>query len=210
MSVREGSFSKNVFIDCPFDSRYIPLLRPLLFTVLSLEYNPRIASESFDSGEARLSMICQLIRESKFSIHDISRIKASSAGELYRLNMPFELGVDLGCRLFSGGEGREKRCLILEKERFRYQRALSDMSNSDIKSHGDDPERLVREVRNWFVEIDNKKASSPTRIWENFHEFVADFYERREEEGFAGRDLEMMPVSEYISFIKEWLAGRLG
>jgi hypothetical protein len=32
--------------------------------------------------------------------------------------MPFELGIDVGCRLFCKG-CRDKQCLILEAERFR-------------------------------------------------------------------------------------------
>ncbi|MEP7011624.1 MAG: hypothetical protein ABJC13_14975, partial [Acidobacteriota bacterium] len=66
------SFESNVFINCPFDATYLPLLRPLLFTVVFLGYSPRIASERFDSGENRIDKICSLIRESKYSIHDLS------------------------------------------------------------------------------------------------------------------------------------------
>ena len=53
MNSADRDFSSNVFINCPFDSDYVPLLRPLLFTVLFLNLNPRIASERFDSGEAK-------------------------------------------------------------------------------------------------------------------------------------------------------------
>ena len=38
-----------------------------------------------------------------------------------------------------------------------------------------------------------------------FNEFMANFYHEREAEGFRGRDLEMMPVREYVGFIEEWL-----
>ena len=51
-------FSRNVFINCPFDAKYSKLLRPILFTIIYLGYNPRIASERSDSGEARFSIIC--------------------------------------------------------------------------------------------------------------------------------------------------------
>ena len=47
-----NDFSKNVFINCPFDEQYIPLLRSILFTIVYLGFTPRIASERFDSGEA--------------------------------------------------------------------------------------------------------------------------------------------------------------
>src|SRR5262245_48821549 len=42
-------------------------------------------------------------------------------GELYRLNMPFELGLDVGCQRFAGGLRKRKKCLILDAESYRYQ-----------------------------------------------------------------------------------------
>jgi len=200
-------FSRNVFINCPFDPEYVPLLRPLLFTVLFLNHNPRIALDRFDSGEARINKICELIKCSRYSIHDISRIRSKKRGEYYRLNMPLELGIDIGCRLGNEGILQSKTCLILEKEKYRYQKALSDLSNSDIKSHNDDPETIVFQVRNWFTELGLTNAPSATRIWERFNEFMADFRETRERDGFKDRDLEFMPVPEYINFIREWIAG---
>jgi hypothetical protein len=205
MEEHRPAFETNVFINCPFDDDYTALLRPLLFTIVYLEYTPRIASERFDSGEARIQKICELIQVSKFSIHDLSRIQATRTNELYRLNMPFELGIDIGCRLFAPGEAQTKKCLILEQERFRYQRALSDLSGSDIKTHNNNPEELVRVVRNWFVEVEVLHAPSGTRIWEHFNEFMADFYMQRQAEGYRDRDLDIMPIPEYIAFMQEWL-----
>jgi hypothetical protein len=63
--------------------------------------------ERLDSGRPRIDKIISLIKESKYAIHDLSRLKAREAGEYYRLNMPFELGLDVGC--YSGtisGPGR--------------------------------------------------------------------------------------------------------
>ncbi|NQS98888.1 MAG: hypothetical protein HQ591_10570 [candidate division Zixibacteria bacterium] len=203
-----GNFSKNVFINCPFDNDYIPLLRPLLFTILYLDYNPRIASERFDSGETRITKICELIEESKFSIHDISRMESTRRNDIPRFNMPFELGIDIGCRRFKNGEAKTKVCLVLEKERYRYQKAISDLSGSDIKNHNNNPEDIILNVRNWFIEVDLQEAPSSTLIWDDFNDFMADFYEKREEEGFTTKDLQMMPIPEYIGFIKKWLEER--
>lgn len=96
---------KNVFVNCPFDSDYLSLLRPLLFTVIELGFVPKIALESPDSGRARIDRIIALLRQSKFAVHDLSRLQASKGGELFRLNMPFELGIDIGCRMFKEGHG---------------------------------------------------------------------------------------------------------
>jgi hypothetical protein len=206
MNAWPSRFSKNVFVNCPFDSDYIPLLRPLLFTILYLGYNPRIASERFDSGEQRISKICELIEASKFSIHDLSRIRATRKNEFYRLNMPFELGIDFGCRRFKEGEVKRKRYLVLETAQYRYPRAISDLSGMDIKRHNDSPEELIVQTRNWFVENELGKGPSPAEIWESFNEFMADFYAQREKEKFKEKDLQMMPVPEYVSFAKDWLS----
>src|SRR5262249_9498177 len=88
------AFNRNVFINCPFDDGYRILLRPLLFTVYRLGFQPRIALESRDSGRPRIDKLVELIRESQYAIHDLSRIQATNVGDFFRLNMPFELGVD--------------------------------------------------------------------------------------------------------------------
>jgi hypothetical protein len=143
-------FSSNVFVNCPFDDDYGPMLRPLLFTIISLGLRPRIALESLDSGEPRIEKVLRLIRESRFGIHDLSRMEATRRNEIFRLNMALELGIDFGCRRFGGRALNGKRCLILESKRYRFQAAISDLSGSDIGTHDDQPMRIVSVVREWL------------------------------------------------------------
>jgi len=205
MTSDDENFLKNVFINCPFDSHYTKLLRPILFTVIYLGYNPRIASERSDSGEARFTKIRELISESKFSIHDISRLKAVKKLEYYRLNMPFELGIDIGCRLFGNDKYRAKQCIIFEKEKYSYQKALSDLSGFDIKAHNHKPKKIIEELRHWFVENDRIMADTATRIWDNFNLFMTDFELTATARGYEERDIQNMGVQEFINFINEWL-----
>lgn len=199
-------FERNVFVNCPFDEAYYPLLRPLLFSVVYLGYHPRIATERSDSAENRIDKISGLIRDSKYSIHDLSRLAATKAGEFSRMNMPFELGVEYGCRLFGPGVLNEKQCLILETKRYDFMKALSDLSGVDIKSHSDEPDEVVRAVHNWFVEtVGLRGISSPTVMWYRFTDFTSDFYDARKAEGFTDDDLNMMPVPEYIDLIRAWV-----
>lgn len=184
------SFERNVFINCPFDREYHSLLRPLLFSITYLGFNPRIALESSDSGETRIEKICTLIRTSKYSIHDLSRLKAEKKGEFYRLNMPFELGIDYGSRRLTSSRLQTKRFLILEARAYDYKRALSDISGVDIKAHGNDPIKMVQAVRNWFVDtVGLKKVEGPTVVWYRFTDFTADFDAKRRAEGFSRDDL---------------------
>ena len=51
MTIPTGDFDNCVFINCPFDDDYMPLLRVLIFTVVQCGFRPRIATERADSGE---------------------------------------------------------------------------------------------------------------------------------------------------------------
>jgi hypothetical protein len=207
MTPGDSGFSENVFINCPFDHAYLSLLRPLLFTVVYLGYSPRIATERSDSAENRIDKICGLIRDSKYSVHDLSRLRAAEVGEFYRMNMPFELGIEYGCRLFGPSPFPEKRCLILEKDQHEFRKAISDLSGIDIKKHGDKPAEVVRAIRDWFVETAGRRnVESPTKIWFRFTDFASDFYDARLKEGFSDDDLNMMPIPEYVGFIQSWIA----
>lgn len=204
---RAAAFELSVFINCPFDSEYLSLLRPLLFTIVHCGFHPRIASERSDSSENRIDKILELIRQCRYGIHDLSRLKASEAGEFARLNMPFELGTEYGARIFGNKTMKSKRFLILEKARYDFARALSDLSGVDIKSHNNEATHIVRVVRNWFAETNGlRNLASGTTIWYRFNDFTSYFHESRKEAGFSDEDLNMMPVPEYIDSIRDWVS----
>jgi len=199
-------FNKNVFINCPFDGRYDSLLKPILFTIVYFEFTPQIASQTGDSGEQRINKILRLILKSRYSIHDLSRIRSRRRGEFFRLNIPFELGIDYGCRRASTGYLQKKRFLVLGARPHDHKRALSDLGGIDGKSHGNNPKKAVIELRNWFVDTINlTKAPSGSALWEKFIEFRADFYDQKRQAGFSRHDLKRMPVREYINAIRHWL-----
>lgn len=203
-------FDTNVFINCPFDDAYLPLLRPILFAIVDLGFTPRIALESLDSGAPRLRKIIDLIDESKFSIHDISRLKAGKRGEYARLNMPFELGLDIGRRLFGAPPGNDKRCLILEAEPYRYQAALSDLSNCDIASHDGEPVRAMTAVRDWLNTQAKLRAPGPAKVWSRFGEFTGFNYDRLIARGYSPDDIKRLPVAELIDDIGLWIQHNSG
>jgi len=200
-------FNKNVFINCPFDNQYhSSLLKPILFTIVYLGFTPQIASQTADSGEQRINKILALILKSRYSLHDLSRIRSRRRGEFFRLNIPFELGIDYGCRRAAAGYLRKKRFLVLGAKPHDYKRALSDLGGIDAKSHANDPEKAVIALRNWFVEtVHLKRAPSGSTLWEGFNYFHRDFYDQRKRDGFSRHDLKMMPVREYIAAIQHWL-----
>lgn len=201
-----GTFETNVFINCPYDAAFMRLLRPLVFTVIFAGLTPRLSLEQMDSGEARIQKIARLISESKYAIHDISRMQADGAGETFRLNMPFELGLDIGCRLFAEDVRSEKRCLILERERYRFQAAISDLSNSDIGAHGDVPEEVVAVVRDWLNCEAGCELPGPSRVWGAFLEFIADDFAALKAKKYTKRDIERLPLVELMTHMRTWVA----
>lgn len=195
-------FDENVFVNCPFDQDYRRLLQPILFTIIYLGFRPRIALEEADSGIPRIQKILRLIGESRLSIHDLSRLRAVQAGEFYRLNMPFELGLDVGCRTFGGKTMRNKRCLILESEPYRFQVAISDISNSDIAAHHNTPETTSAEVRNWLASHSPKPLPGPAHVWSKFLYFEIDNRENLRDRGFSDRDIDKLPIAELIGLME--------
>lgn len=201
-----SSFDKNVFINCPFDDDYRQLLLALVFTTKFLGYVPRLTLEKSDSGISRIVHIVELIKSSKFGIHDLSRILSSKEDEHARMNMPFELGVDYGCKQFKAGKWSGKKILILEKEKYRYQAALSDLSGSDIKNHDDEPMKLIRAVRDWFVNEELNTGPSHTKIWYDFNDFSADLADRLKDEGYEPSDYDHVQISEVMAYMDIWFA----
>jgi hypothetical protein len=143
-------FETNVFVNCPFDARYQPLLRAMLFTIVACGFTPRVALEDGDAGANRQDKIRRLILESRLGIHDISRTDSDARSGLPRFNMPFELGLDIGARYFGTGKLKYKKLLVLDKERYRYQQFLSDIAGQDIAAHADTRDVLIENVRDWL------------------------------------------------------------
>lgn len=190
----------------PQDISYLPLLKCLLFTIKKIGLTPRPALERHDSGEVRLQKIKQLIEESRYSIHDLSRVTSEKKGEYFRLNMPFELGMDLGCRDYHPLEKyRSKKFLILEKEKYTTQKALSDLSFADCKYHKNEPEEIVYEVRTWFVETGLKRIHSASSIWDEYNDFYTNLFQEKKSEGFTKKDIERISIPEFLDFVSEKL-----
>lgn len=189
----------NVFINCPFDNEYFNLLKPLLFTILYLDLNPLI-SETSDSGEIRLTKIQNMMAKSKYSIHDLSRIESDN--ELPRFNMPFECGIDFGIK-FSIPK-LNKKVLILEKEKYRYQKVMSDISGNDIYTHNDNPELIIKSIRDWFrTKLEN--IAKHKIIWFAYQDFESKYNEILLSEGYDPYKIDSLTFSDLIDSIKEWI-----
>ncbi|HEV7241114.1 MAG TPA: hypothetical protein VGQ36_17910 [Thermoanaerobaculia bacterium] len=141
---------KDIFINCPFDRPYRPLLRGLVFAVHDCGFKTRSALEVEDSGEVRVQKIVRIIGESPYAIHDISRVEPDPKTKLPRFNMPLELGMYLGAKAFGDSANQLKRCIVLDEDQFRYQSFCSDIAGQDIRAHGGKVNLAIEIVRNWL------------------------------------------------------------
>jgi hypothetical protein len=128
----------------------------MVFVVHACGFTPRCALEDDNAAETRVEKILRIISECDLSIHDISRTRLDDTTQLPRFNMPFELGLFLGAARLGGQRHQDKAALILDVEKFRYQKFLSDIAGQDIRSHAGDPEQLMDCVRKWL----NSKVSA--------------------------------------------------
>ncbi len=72
--------------------------------------------------------------------------------------MPLELGLFLGSIFYGPRKDRNKACLILDSDPYRYRASISDISGQDIHAHGGDVNRVIVEVRNWLVAASKTKS----------------------------------------------------
>jgi hypothetical protein len=139
-----------VFLNLPFDLKYEALLRTVVFTVHDCGFVARCAREIDNSGQVRLEKIYDLVRQSKYGIHDLSRTGLDRAHRLPRFNMPLELGIFLGAAKFGSRGQRSKACLILDRDPHRYLKFCSDLAGHDIRAHDGRVEGAIRCVRDWL------------------------------------------------------------
>ncbi len=146
---QEVAYNNGVFINCPFDTRYQPMFNAIMFAVSACGLTPHAALEIDAASTARLDRIGKLIGDCRWAIHDISRVELNANG-LPRFNMPFELGFFFGAKRFGSPKQRQKSCLVLDSEPFRYRQFISDISGQDITPHGNDIGEAISAVRGWM------------------------------------------------------------
>jgi len=198
--------ANSVFINCPFDDQYHPVFNALVFTVSACGFVPRCAQEHDDAGEVRINKIYRIIDRCRYGIHDISRTELDAASKLPRFNMPFELGVFLGAKRFGTPKHKNKRCLILDKERHRFQQFLSDIAGQDIGAHQDDPQQAISRVRDWLRNTGAKAIPGANHIWTKYQSFCAELPVLCEQ---AELDSRHLIFNDYMLLVTNWLSSNI-
>lgn len=92
--------------------------------------------------------------------------------------------------------------LILDIERFRFQKFISDLAGMDIHEHAGKPEAAVRETRDWLANVSRRQLASGEKIVRSYLQFVADL------PGLAAAlefDPKEIPYVDFERIIVGWL-----
>jgi hypothetical protein len=200
---KQPEYATSVFVNCPFDMPYLQLFRALIFTIEYCGFSARCGLELADSGETRAEKLIHLIRGARLGIHDISRTELNTDG-LPRFNMPYEFGIFTGFKYGGGREQRKKIILVLDREPYRYQKFLSDIAGQDIKSHGDNPTKLITVVRDWLQNHAARMLYGSEYVVSQFGKFRTELPTLLAALHKTDRDLEN--YHDYHTLTTDWIA----
>lgn len=167
-------YEKSVFINCPFDDAFQPLLHAIVLTVAARGFIPRSALESEGQADPRIVRIARGLMESKYSIHDLSRYQGAGAENLARFNMPLELCIALGMRYLKDGTPTGHNWIALVPEHFVHQKFISDLAGFDPPDHDSQPATVIRKVAAWLSMQPDFTPPTPTAkaIFDAFEAYV--------------------------------------
>lgn len=198
-----SAYSDHVFINCPFDEKFLDIFRAYCFTILDSGFVPRCSLEIDDASQFRLEAIVNMIDDCRYGIHDLSRVELDKASRLPRFNMPFELGIFYSAKRFGNGRHKRKQCIVMERERFRYQKFISDISGIDVKPHKNSVKKATFELRNWLLTSSQRRTiPPPEEIYTRYAKFRRDFQKVCKQRGINDKK---MPFIELLQNMTDWL-----
>ena len=198
-----SNYNDNVFINCPFDGQYLNMFRACTFVILDAGFVPRCSLEIDNAMQFRLGGILQLIQDCRYGVHDLSRVELDNQSKLPRFNMPFELGVFYAARNFGNARQKQKHCIILEKQKYRYQKFISDIAGIDVTSHGNIQKMFILAIRNWLVTSSRRNTIPPgEEIYNRFKVFQSNIRRACRQRSV---DYDSMPFVELVKNMTDWL-----
>jgi hypothetical protein len=201
----KSRYAESVFLNVPFDDAYRKVFHALIFAVYDCGFVARSALESDDGTEVRIEKLYTIISQCKYGIHDISRTELDPKHNLPRFNMPLELGIFMGAKVFGDRKQKLKRGLILDREPYRYQKFCSDIAGQDIQSHGLKINLAIRCVREWLranLQKNTQTLPGATYIYNRYRLFRRQLPALCAHQKIDHRDLSF---NDYSIFVIGWL-----
>ncbi len=201
MTIR--NYADNVFINCPFDEKFDDMFHAIVFAVFDCGFTARCAREENNGADVRIEKIANIIRQSKYGIHDISRTELCSKTNLPRFNMPLELGMFMGAKRYGDAQQKQKVCLITDKTKYRYFKYISDINGQDIQAHGNKITTSVKLVSDW-LRNSSKRDTIPggIEIARRYKLFSKELPEICKVSKIEKKELGF---NDYSTFTSEWI-----
>jgi len=139
----------RVFLNVPFDNirGYEHCFLAYVAGIVGLGLAPRSVVEIPSGGRDRLTRIFRLMRDCRYSLHDLSRIELR-AGRYPRFNMPFELG--LATALALARRPSHDRYVFAPRHHVVHHVA-SDLGGVDVYEHKGSAPGVLVSLNNAFV-----------------------------------------------------------
>jgi hypothetical protein len=200
-------YNDSVFINCPFDDDYKPILRAIVYAIYRCGFFPQTALDEDDGTEVRLYKIIRKMSGCRYGVHDLSRIELNPAN-LPRFNMPFELGVFFGAKHFGDTRQSRKNALILERDKYVYQQFISDLNGIDTKAHNNDPVIAMTRVHSWLNNVSRRTKTIPGEalLRRQYNEFNGLLPDLADETGYA---VDTLPFLNLLDIVQEVVTKQL-
>ena len=194
-----------VFLNCPFDAKYKALFDAAVFAIHDLGFRARHAL--IDDGNARLARIAVEIAKSCYSIHDLSRVELGGKLKMPRFNMPFEAGIAYAMHQFPRSAARPHHLLLLDSIPYRYQASLSDAGGLDPKTHGNEPRRIVANIREFLARTSGATGfPGGAMIWRRSGLFIGKLKDAAKQQGVTLKELESWEyVNDLQTLMAKWI-----
>lgn len=139
----------RVFVNCPFDDKYIKIFHAIVFAIHDVGFQARHALID-NSSVLRMRRIYEEVEGSLYSIHELGQVALSSKSKLPRFNMPFEAGIAYSMHEAGAKGGQPHHMLLLDKTPYRIQVSMSDAAGIDGRAHHEDPALAIEAVRGFL------------------------------------------------------------
>ncbi len=166
--------SISVFINCPLDDDYLPVMDAIIFSTVCSGFFPRSALESGAVAVPRMERIARCVMSSRYSIHDLSRCVGEGDHNYARFNMPLELGMAVGRKISARTPDDDHDWMLLVPKGHSYQRFISDLAGYDAKQYEMTPESVIPAVMSWLATRPNAVSGpKPRQVIETLPRFSA-------------------------------------
>lgn len=110
----------------------------------------------------------------------------------------------IGAKFFGTTKQKQKHCLIIDKNQYRYQIFISDIAGQDIRSHNSNPQTLITHVRDWLNNSfkDGTIIPGGQKIYKRFKQFEQALPALCEQ---ISVEVEELTYNNYNDVIEIWL-----